>query len=168
MKKVKDMFLASAVVCAVSVLLNLIYAFDCISGKNIFLAIFYIVMGILGIVCTCVFFSFRNQNQSYLIQKKNIVKTFSLIAIFCSLLGGILAFYAYYCLCELILKNNFDMPDVNKKAEIDGVEIIDDKRMAKYIDDINRLEKMKNSGIITEEKYAILKKQILSEYIKGE
>ena len=38
--------------------------------------------------------------------------------------------------------------EIPPAKEVDGVEIIEDKQMAKYIDDINRLEELKKNAII--------------------
>lgn len=167
MKSTKNLFLISALVCVLSCLINIIYAIDAFSQNKIFVGIIYIIMSIVGMVCVVAFVFYSKQNNEYLLTHLKQIKIYSIISIFCTMLGGLVAIYAYYTL--LII--NREMPHYQnyQSKNISGVEIIDDKRMAKYIDDLNRLEELKKNDIIDIVEYERLKKQIINQYLnKGE
>ena len=167
MKKTKDLFLTTALICMFSTLLNIFYVVECISDKDIFGAIMYVIFAIVCLTSSVAFIFFKKQSDKYLLEHKQHIKIFSIIVIFCSLLAGIVAIYSYYSL----LQNSMTKTNQSSvtSTSIDEIEVIDDKRMAKYIDDLNHLENMKNGGIISQDKYEELKKQILSDYLnKGD
>ncbi len=169
MKKTKDLFLVTTLICILSTLINIIYAIDSFVHLHIFSGVLYIIFSIAGILCSLAFVFFKKQSNKFLVENKNWVLIFSIVALLCSVLGGIVALYAYSTL-NIINQNSQDGSFYDDKTIIvDGVEIIDDKKMATYIDKINRLEELKNNGTITNEQYDSLKKQALNEYLyKGD
>ena len=164
MKKTKDLFLITAVVCTLSALINLVYAIDCAKHVDIFYSIVYSILCIASIASVVAFIYFRMQSDDYLKTHKPLIRAFSIVSILCSLLGGIVAIYAYY---TLTTSGNFETSfSKENSTSASDVEIINDKRMAKYIDDLNRLEDLKKNGIISETEFNKLKNQIISEYLK--
>lgn len=163
--KIKNLFLISATVCILSCLINVVSAIDCLSKKEVAVGIIYIILAIVGIACVVAFVFYSRRNASYLFSHLKYIKIFSIIALFCTMLGGLVAVYTYY---TLVANIGMQQRDQYARKEIDGVEIIDDARMAKYIDDINRLEELKKNDIISNAEYERLKRQIANEYLKGE
>lgn len=169
MKKTKDLFGATSLICVLSTLINIIYAIDSFGHLHIFGGVLYIIFSIASILCSIAFIFFKKQSNEFLIENKNWILTFSIVALLCSVLGGIVALYAYSTLNILNENSQAGTRSSNKTITVDGVEIIDDKKMATYIDKINRLEELKNNGTITNEQYDSLKQQALNEYLyKGD
>ena len=169
MKKTKDLFGATSLICVLSTLINIIYAIDSFGHSHIFGGVLYIIFSIASILCSIAFIFFKKQSNEFLIENKNWILTFSIVALLCSVLGGIVALYAYSTLNILNENSQAGTRSSNKTITVDGVEIIDDKKMATYIDKINRLEELKNNGTITNEQYDSLKQQALNEYLyKGD
>ena len=166
MKKTKDLFLSTSIICIFSALLNVFYTIEYIAEKNIFGIVCYVVLTLGCVFCSIVFISLKNKQSLFVFKHIQHIKYFCIVTIFCSLLGGIVAFYSYYLLLQQAGNQSYNSETAFANNE---VEVINDKNMAKYIDNINRLENMKNSGILSQDKYETLKKQILSNYLnKGE
>lgn len=165
--KIKNLFLITAMVCLLSALINVMYAIESFSEKQTVLGILYIVMAIVGMACVVVFIFFGRRNTEYWLSNLKKIKVFCIVSIFCTMLGGLVAVYTYYVLVATsTTAEQFNQPP---HKEINGMEIIDDARMAKYIDDTNRLEELRNNGIITGGEYESRKQQIINEYLsKGE
>lgn len=169
MKKTKDLFGATSLICVLSTLINIVYAIDSFIHIHIFGGVLYTIFTIASMLCSVAFIFFKKQSNKFLMENKNWVLTFSVIALLCSVLGGVVALYAYSTLDILNQNNQEGSNYTNKTIVVDGVEIIDDKKMATYIDKINRLEELKNNGIITNDQYDSLKRQALNEYLyKGD
>ena len=169
MKTIKNLLLASTVVCFFSAFLNLIYFIDGVCKPQNIMAIFviYHIVAIASNLVLGVFILilYKKPNNS-LASNINLFKWLCIATILCCLLAGILVCYTYYLL-TVQLQNNSQKSGTNS-IEVDGMEIIEDKRMAKYIDELNHLEEAKESGIISQEQYEILKNKIINNYVKGE
>lgn len=169
MKKIKNMLLATAAVCFFSTIINLIYFIDGLSKPQnaiVIFVIYYILVCIASAVCGILFLALYKKQNSILAKNIGMFRTLCIISILCSLLAGILAFYTYYL---YVSELNGGAKNLQQNCiEVDGMEIIEDKRMAEYIDELNRLEEMKQSGIISQEQYEILKNKTINKYVKGE
>ena len=173
MKELKKALFVAGIVCVVSSMFSFAQLFSDIFYFNA--ATYYVVLdGIyaaLSMTTGIIFLVMRNKSLKEIVEKKSMFITLLVLNIFNSLIVWAMAFWVELLVSRYSRVSKFDYNHVGEqntpKQENDVVLDKDDYEIKSKVDmltdEIEKLNRLKESGAITEEEYKKLKEDLLNK-----